>query len=79
MKLEIKNILNENNSRWVYKGKVTHNNKTYLLTGSVPKLRTQGMIKKAIIDDVRRQVEERIKQKKARTKTLSLDGNFVSG
>ena len=79
MILQINNRLTEETGRWRYTGTITHNTKDYNISGVVPMLKTQGMIKRAIIKDVQTQILERLKDKpQLRTKILSPDGNFVT-
>jgi len=79
MNFQINNILNEDGKRWRYSGTVIYRKETYSVAGTVPRLRTQGMIKRAVIEDARKQVLARAKPKRKTTIRLVPDENFVSG
>jgi len=78
MIFRINNKLTEENGKWRYRGVVTYNATVYEITGLVPRLGTQGMTKRAIMEDMAEQVLNRLDKGGTKTKSLTVDNNFVA-
>ena len=74
---EILTTLKDQGDRWGYQGQIIHKAKKKAISGVVPKMKTDGMIKDKIIRDVKRQIQEYLASLEPPIiKTLSQDTVF---
>jgi len=78
MKYEIDNTLTRVGSRWRFSGYLIDGTQSIPISGTVAELKTDGMIKRAIIEEAEVIMQSRQKQVKSEVKVLSEDAVFRS-
>lgn len=78
MIFEIDNTLAKVVNGWRFTGHLIEDNKRTSISGMVPDLKTDGMIKRAIIDKVEQMIENYQKQPASQVKILTEDAIFKS-
>lgn len=76
---EVLKTLNPAGDRWSYKGQIIHNAKKISVSGVVPSMKTDAMIKNAIIADIKRQVAEYLKSLEPPVKKILTEDNIFKG
>jgi len=78
MKYEIDNTLTRVGNRWRFSGYLIDGTQSIPISGTVAELKTDGMIKRAIIEEAEVIMQSRQKQVKSEVKVLSEDAVFRS-
>jgi len=78
MKYEIDNTLTKSGERWRFSGQLIEGTKKIPISETVADLKTDGMIKRAILEKVEAIINDYQKQPAAQVKTLTEDAIFKS-